>query len=135
MVDIDCFKNYNDQLGHLEGDTCIQMVANVLKNITTRSNELASRYGGEEFMLVFPMVDETQAKTLAELLIKQVSDLEIRHPNSLASPYVTVSVGAATTIPQLDQPLTDFIAMADYALYQAKISGRNQYSIAQRFVA
>lgn len=135
MVDIDCFKNYNDRLGHLEGDVCIQMVANVLKKITTRSHELASRYGGEEFMLVFPMTDEAHAKTLAELLIKQVSDLKIPHPNSLASAYVTVSVGAATTVPKIDQPLSEFIAMADYALYQAKISGRNQYCIAQRFVA
>ena len=135
MVDIDCFKNYNDQLGHLEGDVCIKMVANVLKNITARSNELASRYGGEEFMLVFPMTDDIQAKNLAGLLIKQIYDLKIPHPNSSAAPYVTVSVGAATTIPKLDQPLSEFMAMADYALYQAKVAGRNQYHIAQRFVA
>ena len=135
MVDIDCFKNYNDQLGHLEGDVCIKMVANVLKNITARSNELASRYGGEEFMLVFPMTDDIQAKNLAGLLIKQIYDLKIPHPDSSAAPYVTVSVGAATTIPKLDQSLSEFMAMADYALYQAKVAGRNQYHIAQRFVA
>jgi diguanylate cyclase (GGDEF)-like protein len=135
MVDIDCFKNYNDKLGHLEGDACIQMIANVLKNITGRSYELAARYGGEEFMLVFPMVDQEQAKNLAALLIEHVSNLNIPHPNSTAAPYVTVSVGVATTIPKLDQPLSEFLAMADYALYQAKIAGRNQYRIAHRFVA
>jgi diguanylate cyclase (GGDEF)-like protein len=135
MIDIDCFKNYNDELGHLEGDVCIQLVAKALKELSARSSDLAARYGGEEFMLVFPMTDELEAKKIAELLIQRVILLDIPHPKSSASSVVTVSVGAATTVPKLDQPLTEFIAMADYALYQAKARGRNQYHVAQRFVA
>ena len=135
MVDIDCFKDYNDHLGHLEGDVCLQMVAKEIKKLSLRSHDLAARYGGEEFMLVFPNADRTQAETLANNLIRNIQALEIPHPKSDVSPYVTVSIGAATFIPQLDQNIEDMISLADHALYKAKTHGRNQYQMAQRNVA
>lgn len=135
MIDIDCFKNYNDQLGHLEGDVCLQMVAKEIKKLSMRSHDLAARYGGEEFMLVFPNTDHNQAENLANRLINNIQQLGIAHPKSDVASHITVSIGAATFIPQHDQTLEDMIALADHALYKAKMHGRNQYHIAQRHVA
>lgn len=135
MVDIDCFKDYNDQLGHLEGDICLQLVARELKKMTMRSDDLAARYGGEEFMLVFTNTNAEQAELMANKLIHRIQDLAIPHPKSMVGPYVTVSIGVATIIPQYEQNLEDIIAMADHALYKAKTQGRNQYHLAHRHVA
>ena len=135
MIDIDCFKDYNDHLGHLEGDICLQLVARELKKMTMRSYDLAARYGGEEFMLVFTNTNAEQAEFMANKLIHRIEDLAIPHPKSRVGACVTVSIGVATLIPHRDQNVEDILAMADHALYKAKTQGRNQYYMAQRSVA
>ena len=131
MIDIDYFKHYNDSLGHLEGDRCLKKIATCIAKIAARSGDLAARYGGEEFILVFAMTDQAQGIKQAELLIDLIKDLQIPHPSSTVAPYVTVSIGVASTTPHINQNHIDFIKSADNALYQAKDAGRNRYAVAE----
>ncbi|EPK7239012.1 GGDEF domain-containing protein [Acinetobacter baumannii] len=130
MVDIDFFKPYNDSLGHLKGDQCLKDIASAISSIAARSGDLVARYGGEEFLLLFPMTNAQQAKIQAERLMNAIKKIAIVHPCSSVSPYVTISVGVATTIPRLNDSISAFVSRADHALYQAKTNGRNQYQIA-----
>ncbi|HCQ9884213.1 TPA: GGDEF domain-containing protein [Acinetobacter baumannii] len=130
MVDIDFFKLYNDSLGHLKGDQCLKDIATAISSIAARSGDLVARYGGEEFLLLFPMTNVQQAKIQAERLMNAIKKIAIVHPCSRVSPYVTISVGVATTIPRLNDSISAFVSRADHALYQAKTNGRNQYQIA-----
>ena len=130
MVDIDFFKPYNDSLGHLKGDQCLKDIATAISSIAARSGDLVARYGGEEFLLLFPMTNAQQAKIHAERLMNAIKKIAIVHPCSSVSPYVTISVGVATTIPRLNDSISAFVSRADHALYQAKTNGRNQYQIA-----
>ncbi|MDC5263710.1 GGDEF domain-containing protein [Acinetobacter baumannii] len=130
MVDIDFFKPYNDSLGHLKGDQCLKDIATAISSIAARSGDLVARYGGEEFLLLFPMTNAQQAKIQAERLMNAIKKIAILHPCSSVSPYVTISVGVATTIPRLNDSISAFVSRADHALYQAKTNGRNQYQIA-----
>ncbi|MCH7311961.1 GGDEF domain-containing protein [Acinetobacter sp. ANC 4805] len=130
MVDIDCFKLYNDTLGHIQGDQCLRRIAILLGSISSRSGDLAARYGGEEFLLLFSMTDKDQALSQVQRLMELVRNIAIAHPRSNVSKYVTISVGVATMIPHLNDSLSEFISKADHALYVAKSNGRNQYHIA-----
>ncbi|MDC5643332.1 GGDEF domain-containing protein [Acinetobacter baumannii] len=130
MVDIDFFKPYNDSLGHLKGDQCLKDIATAISSIAARSGDLVARYGGEEFLLLFPMTNAQQAKIQAERLMNAIKKIAIVHPCSSVSPYVTISVGVATTIPRLNDSISAFVSRADHALYQAKTNGRNQFQIA-----
>ncbi|EPJ6626257.1 GGDEF domain-containing protein [Acinetobacter baumannii] len=130
MVDIDFFKPYNDSLGHLKGDQCLKDIATAISSIAARSGDLVARYGGEEFLILFPMTNAQQAKIQAERLMNAIKKIAIVHPCSSVSPYVTISVGVATTIPRLNDSISAFVSRADHALYQAKTNGRNQYQIA-----
>ncbi|MFP0271991.1 GGDEF domain-containing protein [Acinetobacter baumannii] len=130
MVDIDFFKPYNVSLGHLKGDQCLKDIATAISSIAARSGDLVARYGGEEFLLLFPMTNAQQAKIQAERLMNAIKKIAIVHPCSSVSPYVTISVGVATTIPRLNDSISAFVSRADHALYQAKTNGRNQYQIA-----
>ncbi|WP_284087385.1 GGDEF domain-containing protein [Acinetobacter nosocomialis] len=130
MVDIDFFKPYNDTLGHLKGDQCLKDIATAISSIAARSGDLVARYGGEEFLLLFPMTNTQQAQIQVERLMNAIKKIAIVHPCSSVSPYVTISVGVATTIPRLNDSISAFVSRADHALYQAKTNGRNQYQIA-----
>ena len=129
MIDIDYFKLYNDSLGHLQGDQCLKRISILLSSISSRSDDLAARYGGEEFLLLFAMTNQDQALIQAQRLMELVRNIGIIHPRSNVSKHVTVSVGVATTIPHLNDNLSEFIAQADHALYIAKSNGRNQYHL------
>lgn len=127
MLDIDYFKRYNDTLGHVQGDECLKKVAQLLQATTLRRDELAIRYGGEEFLLIFPYLDDTQTEKLAQYLLRRVRDLKIIHPSSLVHPHVTISLGFVNFTPQPGDQASSFIHLADQALYQAKHAGRNCY--------
>lgn len=130
MIDIDYFKNYNDSLGHQEGDRCLKMIADVLAKSASRSGDLAARYGGEEFLLLFPTTDLTHAVTQAERLIHSVRELAIPHPASPVAECVTISIGVASMTPQLYEQSSEIIKKSDAALYKAKTTGRNRFIIA-----
>jgi diguanylate cyclase (GGDEF)-like protein len=131
MVDIDYFKYYNDSLGHPEGDRCLKIIADIIAKSAGRSGDLAARYGGEEFLLLFATTDRHLAQKQAERLVQLIQDLAIPHPASPVSDYVTVSIGVASAIPQINELPTDFIRKSDAALYKAKTAGRNRFIIAE----
>ena len=135
MIDIDCFKNYNDHLGHQAGDQCLKLIAQELLTISSRSGDLAARYGGEEFLVLIPMFDEKQIESLAEYLIHRIHELKLPHPASSVADIVTISIGTASIKPNEKDDLNQFIRTADNALYSAKAHGRNQYCIGAELMA
>lgn len=125
MLDIDYFKNYNDEYGHVKGDSCIQAVSEELQKHCRRDGDVVARYGGEEFVMILPATSNEHAVNLAELIRLGIQDLSIPHTKSLAAKCVTVSVGVSTiTFHEKTQP-EGFIKLADIALYKAKNNGRN----------
>lgn len=129
LIDIDCFKAYNDHYGHLQGDNCLRRVARVLHDQTSRPRDLVARYGGEEFALILPHTD-CAAKSLGEQCRAAVEALALPHAASPITSCVTVSVGIASMVPQRGSQPVDLIAQADQALYHAKKTGRNRVVLA-----
>lgn len=126
MVDIDCFKLYNDSYGHLAGDDCLKKVALALQTGMHRPADLLVRYGGEEFMALLPDTDSDGALIVAAAMQAAVASLQLPHGSSTVSPLVTVSIGVATACPNEEFPVERLIAAADQALYRAKHAGRNR---------
>lgn len=127
MLDIDYFKRYNDRYGHPGGDQCLRRVASAISAALRFPNDIAGRYGGEEFAVILPRTDEAMAKGVAERVRQAVLQIDLLHEMSDVAPVVTVSIGVATAL--ADQPpreLEAFIAAADQALYRAKAEGRNR---------
>ena len=126
MCDIDYFKEFNDLYGHLAGDDCLKEVARLLADHCRRPGDLAARFGGEEFTLVFPDTDLQGAAQVAEKIRQAVEDLQIAHAKSGVGKYVTVSIGVASMIPSYDQNPDDLLHRADKLLFEAKAAGRNR---------
>ena len=142
MIDVDFFKRYNDAYGHVAGDQCLRAVAQVLAGKARRAGEMAARYGGEEFAVLLPHLDLADTRKLGEVICAAIRNQNILHKRSDAAACITVSIGAASiadlpelaaalsregTLPSATMPgATVLVEMADHALYQAKISGRNR---------
>lgn len=124
MIDVDHFKLFNDQYGHLAGDDCLKSVAATIKNSIQRPGDLAARYGGEEFAVVLPGTDAAGAMVLAEKIRLAVAQLELAQEGGMTS-RVTISIGVSAIPPTQGDLPEDLIAAADKALYLAKASGRN----------
>ena len=134
MLDIDYFKLFNDTYGHVAGDDCLRKVAGILTSTIQRTMDFASRYGGEEFVLVLPATGEKGALTVAEKIRRGVESLAIPHEKSPLAGVVTVSIGVATSVPLKDSDAGLLLTAADQALYQAKTAGRNQVRSAGAFL-
>ncbi len=126
MIDIDFFKNYNDLYGHQQGDECLRQVARAIRNALKRPGDLASRYGGEEFVVVLPDTSASNAKIITDAIRENLETIAIPHLDSKVAPFVTVSIGVADTIPTLDVTPLTLLQSADKALYAAKRLGRNR---------
>lgn len=125
MLDVDFFKFYNDILGHLSGDECLKKVASCVRESLKRPTDIVARFGGEEFIVLLTNTELEGAEMLAEAIRKNVEGLNIIHPNSKCSKYVTVSVGVSG-IRAEQQVSRDMLLMkVDEALYMAKAEGRN----------
>jgi len=132
MLDIDNFKKYNDHYGHQSGDDCLRDVALAIDAAVRHANTqgrtagaFAARYGGEEFSVVVPGASAESLDTLAQDIVKEVSDLGIAHEKNEAWGRVTISVGGAAMAPAAGELVTVF-RLADSRLYRAKEQGRNQ---------
>lgn len=123
MIDVDCFKQYNDRYGHRAGDSALCRVAEAVAGFARRPYDVAARYGGEEFVLLLPGFVEF--RVLLERLRATVHALAMSHDASTAADVVTVSVGAASTALQGYNPRT-VLERADARLYEAKRQGRNR---------
>ena len=118
LADVDLFKSINDDHGHQRGDLVLKGVATAIQSVL-RDEDIACRYGGEEFMLILPSTDLTGAIKCAERLRAQVQS------KALSGIKVTVSVGVASTESHADLSVEDLIERAERALYAAKLRGRN----------
>lgn len=125
MIDVDHFKLFNDKYGHQAGDECLKKVADQVGRAAPRATDLAARYGGEEFVLVLGETDTDGAKWIANRLRQQVSDLNIPH-YATESRHVTISCGVASVVPDEKTSLETLLKSADFALYQAKKTGRDR---------
>ncbi|MBM6619627.1 sensor domain-containing diguanylate cyclase [Bacillus suaedaesalsae] len=125
MIDVDCFKLYNDTYGHLLGDDILKAVAKTLSKISKEHNGFLARYGGEEFFLLFENKTEEEAITIANQLHQSIYDLNIEHKTSTASDRLTISIGMTQVKVSSDLNRECVIAQADKALYGAKQAGRN----------
>ncbi|MDU7587018.1 MAG: sensor domain-containing diguanylate cyclase [Acidovorax sp.] len=125
MFDVDFFKSYNDQYGHVEGDECLRRVARALQQAAHRPRDCLARYGGEEFVLLLPETGAQEAQMLAEELRAKLEARGLTHPASPVGASVTLSIGGASTTPMQAEADPAFFPLADAALYQAKASGRN----------
>jgi len=125
MIDIDFFKLYNDKYGHLQGDKCIKEIATVLLNVIKRPQDMAVRFGGEEFLVVLPDTDYAGMKHISDHIMSQLCDLNIAHSESVYE-HVTLSIGGITRYPPSAMNLRALISAADEHLYEAKRSGRNR---------
>ncbi|MDR0496230.1 MAG: GGDEF domain-containing protein [Treponema sp.] len=126
MIDVDCFKKYNDSLGHLEGDKALIAVAQCMKNHVKRETDFIARYGGEEFICLLPFIKKEEAFDFAKTLVANVENMKIPHSLSETSQFLTISTGMATIVPDDNNSQTQLIHEADKALYMAKKSGRNK---------
>ena len=125
LLDIDFFKQYNDEYGHLAGDNCLRLISTVLQENVKRPGDMAARYGGEEFCIIMPDTDQRGAMKLAEQIKQDVVSLNIPHQKSRITNHVTVSMGIASMVPGLQVTTSTLINAADKALYTAKKDGRN----------
>lgn len=126
VADVDLFKEYNDTLGHPEGDRCLVAVAEVFRKVDNRPGHLIARYGGEEFVVLIQDADRAAALALAEELRLACEGRAIPHPASTVAPVVTISLGVAACIPAENESSAGLLAEADAALYRAKREGRNR---------
>lgn len=126
MFDVDFFKSYNDQYGHVEGDECLRRVARALDRAAHRSRDCLARYGGEEFVLLLPMTDAPSARAVAQRCMQEVARAGIAHAGSPIGQQLTVSVGMGTVVPRAQDDPTLFLEEVDRCLYRAKHAGRNR---------
>lgn len=129
MLDVDNFKAYNDHFGHPAGDACLKRIASAISAQLRNDDDVAIRYGGEEFLVVLVNAAATDIKAIAERLRRTVDEFLIPHVDEYG--HVTLSIGAAAgRIIECSMP--ELVARADTALYEAKHRGRNQVCLASR---
>ena len=126
LVDIDCFKDYNDHYGHQAGDECLRAVAVSLSQCARRPLDFVARYGGEEFAIVLYEASHEYVAEVLTRIQRSIAELNIPHDASRVASRLTVSIGAAFVLPAVNRSLEGLIQLADEALYCAKEEGRNR---------
>ncbi|QSZ41281.1 diguanylate cyclase [Sulfurimonas aquatica] len=129
MLDVDFFKLYNDNYGHLQGDIVLTQIADVLNTFANREGDYAFRLGGEEFGIIFTSGTIQNIHKHIQKLLQSIEGLNITHAYSNASKFITASIGVAIKRHDDNITVNELYAHADKALYQAKASGRNQIKL------
>ncbi len=124
LLDVDHFKHFNDQYGHLAGDVCLKALAQALVRAERRSGHLVARYGGEEFVVLLPSTSLDGALETVRRIQQEIWALALPHEETDPG-IITVSLGVASMIPANPYVPEDLLQQADSALYQAKKLGRN----------
>jgi diguanylate cyclase (GGDEF)-like protein len=123
LIDIDHFKSFNDRFGHAAGDTVLATVAAALAE-NLRPSDLVARFGGEEFVIIYPDTGLADAARVSERVRRLVAGLPLVTDDGDSLPNVTISTGVAELEP--DQTVPSLLKVADAAMYRAKTSGRNR---------
>jgi len=126
LVDIDCFKDYNDRYGHQAGDECLRAVAVTLSQCARRPADFVARYGGEEFAVVLYDASREYVAEVLTRIQRSIAQLNIPHEASRVANRLTVSIGAAYVLPGANRTHDGLVQLADEALYGAKEQGRNR---------
>ncbi|MDY0052627.1 MAG: diguanylate cyclase [Aliarcobacter sp.] len=130
ILDIDFFKDYNDFYGHPQGDIALKEISNVLKNTLNRPNDYVFRIGGEEFAILFEVVDLNNAFYIMEELRKKVENLKISTANKNVCDYMTISIGLGNILKISPNVNNEIIYdEVDKLLYESKESGRNKITV------
>jgi diguanylate cyclase (GGDEF)-like protein len=129
LLDVDHFKAYNDRYGHLAGDLALRRVAQTVQRFVRRPLDILARYGGEEFAAILYDVEADQAKDVAARMCRTVAELAIEHRDSRTAAAVTISVGVAVVKATAQRTSRGALQLADQALYQAKVRGRNRVEL------
>lgn len=132
LFDLDFFKQYNDQYGHLQGDECLRTISELVASVINRPGDLFARFGGEEFILLLPNTPHEGALNIAEQCRELVASLAMPHHHSEISEVVTISVGVCTLTPEGAMTEHELLDLTDQALYCAKDRGRNTVVSANR---
>jgi len=127
MIDIDNFKAFNDNYGHLAGDNCLQKISQTMENCLKRPRDFLARFGGEEFVVILPQTDGLGAEHTAERIRENVYNSKIPHKYSNVEDYVTISLGIAHTNDAELFLFEELLDEADKALYKAKENGKNKF--------
>ena len=125
IVDIDHFKGFNDNYGHLMGDECLKTVSATIQSLLLRPSDKLIRFGGEEFLVLLPYTDKSGCKKVAEGIVEKVSSLQIENAAS-ARKFLTISAGYHSIQFSHGSVLETLIGDADLALFDAKESGKNK---------
>ena len=131
LMDIDCFKLYNDNYGHAAGDECLKIIANCIKHALKRNSDFVARYGGEEFVCVLPDTNLAGAQDIANDIMHSVQEKKVTHEYSTVTDHITLSMGIAVSGPEQVLLPDKLLNKADKALYLAKENGKNQFCSAQ----
>lgn len=129
MVDLDHFKQINDTWGHGVGDDVLKLAASALKE-TVRNTDFVGRYGGEEFLVVLPGLDQEHAKRLSERIREAIADIEYCVESGNQQLSITASLGLCCCSERNKISASDLIRLADMALYRAKDTGRDRLEVA-----
>ncbi len=135
LLDIDHFKDYNDEYGHQMGDQCLVQVAAAIQSCSKRDIDLVARIGGEEFVVIMPSTNALGALNMAEKVHQAIVKLDISHRASPVARYVTASLGVATADPVGEGDYSKLVGAADRALYEAKDSGRDLVVVSETLLA
>jgi diguanylate cyclase (GGDEF)-like protein len=133
FCDLDNFKTYNDSWGHQFGDDCLKKVAEVLQKNVHRQEDMVARYGGDEFVIILPNTNANQSLLIAHKIRTDVENLKMIASKNSQKTQVTVSLGIASTIPDLSHVPEILIGAADEALYESKKANRNCVSLSTLF--
>lgn len=125
LIDVDHFKAYNDEYGHLTGDDALRRIATTLQATLLRADDLVARFGGEEFAVLLPVSLHDSAQRCAQHLLNAITALALPHVRSPTG-RISISIGGATTATSTDGDPLVLVASADRALYRAKREGRNR---------
>ncbi|ABG38928.1 diguanylate cyclase with PAS/PAC sensor [Paraglaciecola sp. T6c] len=129
LIDVDYFKLFNDQFGHVNGDKCLQKIARTIEQCLPSNDSLAARYGGEEFAVILPRLRSVSAEIVAKDIQQQINTLNFSDLGLPSSFRVSVSQGIATELGGQFRTSEALICASDTALYRAKSDGRNRISI------
>ena len=138
LADIDFFKKINDQFGHIQGDSVLQEVGRIFQSVIRKHLDVAGRYGGEEFLLIYEDTETEQILNIVERLRLTIETHQFIKIGPAGSPlmgeflHVTMSFGVALLNDQAIENSKEILSMADAALYRSKASGRNKVTLSSR---
>lgn len=133
ILDIDCFKEYNDNYGHQAGDDCLVRIAELIRSLEVYPGVHTARYGGDEFVIIYENHSLESVTKLASHLQDKLRRMNIEHKFSKVCDRVTISQGLFRRIPKGGNKLWDFLSNADMALYGVKARSKNNFYVGTEF--